>query len=80
MAARLRFAKFRGLRSWRSSPWDPKESLPPEYARIYAFQSMRRAEKKYAFQDLNRSRLDRDVGQERGGRGGCMLAIVVVCM
>ncbi len=44
--AKLRFAKFRGLRSWRSSPWDPKESLPPEYARIYAFQSMRRAEKK----------------------------------
>ena len=27
--ARVRFAKYRGVRSWRSSEWDPKEGLPP---------------------------------------------------
>ena len=33
--ARIRFAKYRGLKSFRSSPWDPKESLPLNYSYIY---------------------------------------------
>jgi hypothetical protein len=36
--ARERFARFRGLKSWRSSPWHPKENLPPEYGRVFHFQ------------------------------------------
>lgn len=42
VAARVRFAKYRGLKSWRTSAWDAKEGLPREYARIFAFQNPRR--------------------------------------
>ena len=42
MPARQRFGKYRGLKSWRTSPWDPKEALPQHYARIFALQNPRR--------------------------------------
>lgn len=43
--ARVRFQKYRGLKSFRTSPWDPKENLPRDYARIYQFQDFSRTRK-----------------------------------
>lgn len=43
--ARQRFAKYRGLKSLRTSPWDPKESLPFEYAKIFDFDNFVRTQK-----------------------------------
>lgn len=40
-----RFQKFRGLKSFRTSQWDPKEDLPPEYAKVFAFENFTRAKK-----------------------------------
>ncbi|KAL2630707.1 hypothetical protein R1flu_015393 [Riccia fluitans] len=43
--ARERFGKYRGLKSFRTSPWDPKESLPVEYSKIFAFDNFVRTQK-----------------------------------
>jgi pre-rRNA-processing protein TSR1 len=45
IAARVRFQRFRGLKSFRTSPWDPYENLPRDYARIFQFEDFRRTER-----------------------------------
>uniref|UniRef100_A0A383VWG4 Bms1-type G domain-containing protein n=1 Tax=Tetradesmus obliquus TaxID=3088 RepID=A0A383VWG4_TETOB len=46
MPARQRFAKYRGLKSFRSSPWDAREGLPAEYGRVFAFENFKRTAKR----------------------------------
>ncbi|XP_051933421.1 pre-rRNA-processing protein TSR1 homolog [Hippocampus zosterae] len=46
MAAKIRFQRYRGLKSFRSSPWDPMENLPHNYSRIFQFQSFERTRRR----------------------------------
>ena len=45
ISAQQRFARYRGLRSFRTSPWDPFENLPLDYARIFMLEDYKRIER-----------------------------------
>ncbi len=37
--AKVRFQKFKGLKSMKVTKWDPYENLPPEYAKLFEFKN-----------------------------------------
>ncbi|CAO3596261.1 unnamed protein product [Absidia cylindrospora] len=52
MAARERFARYRGLQSFRTSPWDPYENLPVDYSRIFQFENYLRTKSRVVGQAI----------------------------
>ena len=43
--ARVRFQKYRGIKSLKDCDWDPYENLPPEYSKLFRFQNYQAAHK-----------------------------------
>ncbi|KAI8458654.1 hypothetical protein BY996DRAFT_6410749 [Phakopsora pachyrhizi] len=41
VAASQRFARYRGMKSFRTSEWDPYENLPAEYGKVFHFEGWR---------------------------------------
>lgn len=52
VTARTRFQKYRGLKSFRTSPWDVKENLPQDYAKIYQFANFQRTKKRVMDEEI----------------------------
>eukprot|EP00577_Skeletonema_sp_RCC1716_P003200 CAMPEP_0113373980 /NCGR_PEP_ID=MMETSP0013_2-20120614/1341_1 /TAXON_ID=2843 ORGANISM="Skeletonema costatum, Strain 1716" /NCGR_SAMPLE_ID=MMETSP0013_2 /ASSEMBLY_ACC=CAM_ASM_000158 /LENGTH=1014 /DNA_ID=CAMNT_0000255943 /DNA_START=39 /DNA_END=3083 /DNA_ORIENTATION=- /assembly_acc=CAM_ASM_000158 len=44
-AARDRYARYRSIKSFRKSYWDPKENLPDSYGAVYHFSSFKATQK-----------------------------------
>ncbi|EJU05912.1 DUF663-domain-containing protein [Dacryopinax primogenitus] len=49
--AHARFQRYRGLRSFRTSPWDPFENLPVDYAKIFQFEDYQRTRRRVLRED-----------------------------
>ncbi|KNE73224.1 hypothetical protein AMAG_17410 [Allomyces macrogynus ATCC 38327] len=44
--AKVRFQRYRGLKSFRKSPWDPYENLPRDCARLFQFENFGRTKQR----------------------------------
>ncbi|KAL0126341.1 hypothetical protein PUN28_005023 [Cardiocondyla obscurior] len=66
--AKMRFQKYRGLESFRTSPWDPKENLPVDYSRIVEF----------ADYDCRRKRIYKERKDIEGVRPGSYIQVSII--
>ncbi|BEJ13858.1 hypothetical protein CspHIS471_0310320 [Cutaneotrichosporon sp. HIS471] len=69
LAASVRFQRYRGLRSFRTSPWDPYENLPLGYGEIFQFENFAATQKRV-------EREAREEGVELGTRVTLVLSNV----
>ncbi|CAM9706030.1 unnamed protein product [Chrysoparadoxa australica] len=58
--ARVRYARYRALESFRTSEWDCKESLPQAYARIYQFEDFLAVQKQVVKESERTEKLAKD--------------------
>jgi pre-rRNA-processing protein TSR1 len=58
---RVRFARYRGLKSFQQSPWDPMESLPLEYSQIYRFANFQATRRRVMNSATNSDQNDDDI-------------------
>lgn len=64
--ARTRFQRYRGLQSFRTSPWDPYEDLPLDYARIFQFENYERTRRRAE-----------EAGREEGVAAGTRVELLI---
>ncbi|KAK8811363.1 hypothetical protein WA158_003097 [Blastocystis sp. Blastoise] len=62
IAARKRFMKYRGLQSFRSSPWDANENLPVDYATLFKLENYNVMEK-HVLEQYEERKNKVDIGQ-----------------
>lgn len=62
-----RFARYRSLKSFRKSYWDPKENLPESYASIYHFSNFKATQRSILNEQRDRIR----AAEQAGSFWGC---------